>query len=147
LEVFPQDVFLRVGETHRFLVTAYDTDGWAEDFTHQVLYDAGQSPVASVSSSGLIEAKKPGETGVLIKAAGYLVRAGVGVLSETLKEFSGEVSLTSLSGTYTQMSADGPLAATKPARTPVVSQRPGAREALTPFQRLSLMLHATAPAS
>lgn len=87
LEVFPQDVFLRVGETHRFLVTAYHTDGWAEDFTHQVLYDPGQSSVASVSSSGLIEAKKPGETGVLIKAGGYLVRAGVGVLSEPLKEY------------------------------------------------------------
>ncbi|MEX2264849.1 MAG: DUF1553 domain-containing protein [Bryobacteraceae bacterium] len=87
LEVFPRDVFLRVGETHRFLVTAFNSDGSTEDFTHQVLYEPGQSSVASVSSSGLIEAKKPGETGVLIKAAGHLIRAGVGVLSDPLKEY------------------------------------------------------------
>jgi len=87
LEVFPRDVFLRAGETHRLLITAYSTDGSAEDFTHQVLYEPGQSSVATVSAGGLIEAKKPGETGVLIKAAGHLIRAGVGVLSDPLKEY------------------------------------------------------------
>lgn len=87
LEVFPRDVFLRAGETHRFLVTAYNTDGSTEDFTHQVLYEPSQSGVASVSSGGLIEAKKPGETGVLIKAAGHMIRAGVAVLSEPLKDY------------------------------------------------------------
>ncbi|HUQ90762.1 MAG TPA: DUF1553 domain-containing protein [Bryobacteraceae bacterium] len=87
LEVFPRDIFLRAGEKHRLLVTAFYEDGRAEDFTHQVLYEAGQSSVASVSSSGLVEAKKPGETGVLIKAVGNLVRAGVGVLGEPLKDY------------------------------------------------------------
>jgi hypothetical protein len=87
LEVFPRDVFLRPGETHRFLVTAHHSDGSAEDFTHQVLYESAQSAVAAVSSSGLIEARKPGETGVLIKATGHMIRAGVGVLSEPLKEY------------------------------------------------------------
>jgi hypothetical protein len=87
LEVFPRDVFLRAGEKHRFLVTAYYSDGSAEDFTHQVLYEPGQPSVVTVSSSGLIEAKRPGESGVLIKATGHLIRAGVGVLSEPLKDY------------------------------------------------------------
>jgi hypothetical protein len=87
LEVFPRDVFLRAGETQRFLVTAINTDGSTEDFTHQVLYEPGEAAVASVSSAGLIEAKKPGETGVLIKAAGQMIRAGIGVLSEPLSDY------------------------------------------------------------
>jgi len=87
LEVFPKDVFLRAGETHRLLVTAYYEDGKAEDFTHQVLYESGQSAVATVSSSGLVDAKKPGETGILIKAVGNLIRAGVNVLADPLKDY------------------------------------------------------------
>jgi hypothetical protein len=87
LEVFPKDVFLRVGETHRLLVTAYYQDGRAEDFTHQVLYETGQSSVATVSATGLVEAKKPGETGIMIKAVGNLIRAGVGVLADPLKDY------------------------------------------------------------
>ena len=87
LEVFPRDIFLRTGETHRLLVTAYYENGNAEDFTHQVLYETGQSSVAGVLSSGLIEAKKPGETGVLIKAAGNMIRAGVGVIADPLKDY------------------------------------------------------------
>lgn len=87
LEVFPKDLFLRAGETHRLLVTAYYEDGKVEDFTHQVLYESGQPGVAAVSSIGLVEAKKPGETGVLIKAVGNLIRAGVGVLAEPLKDY------------------------------------------------------------
>ncbi len=87
LEVSPRDAFLRVGETQRLLVTAYYTDNRAEDFTHQVLYEADQPGVAIISPNGLVEAKKPGETGVLIKAVGHLVRASVGVASEPLKDY------------------------------------------------------------
>jgi len=87
LEVVPKDVFLRAGETHRLLVTAYYEDGRAEDFTHQVLYETGQSSVATVSSAGLVEAKKPGETGIMIKAVGNLIRTGVGVLADPLKDY------------------------------------------------------------
>ncbi|MBL8215816.1 MAG: DUF1553 domain-containing protein [Bryobacterales bacterium] len=86
LEVFPQDVFLKAGEKHRLLVTAYYEDGRAEDFTHQVLYEA-QSGVVSVSAAGVVEAKKPGETGILIKAIGNLVRAGVGVMAEPMPNY------------------------------------------------------------
>src|SRR5215467_4122421 len=82
LEVFPKDLFLRAGETHRLLVTAYYENGKVEDFTHQVLYETGQSSVAAVAASGVVEAKKPGETGIMIKAVGNLIRVGVGVLAE-----------------------------------------------------------------
>ncbi len=86
LEVFPRDVFLRAGEKQRLLVTAFYEDGRAEDFTHQVLYEA-QSAVVSVLAGGIVEAKKPGETGVLIKAVGNLIRAGVGVLADPMPNY------------------------------------------------------------
>jgi hypothetical protein len=35
----------------------------------------------------VVEAKKPGETGILIKAVGNLIRTGVGVLAEPLKDY------------------------------------------------------------
>ena len=87
LEVFPRDVFLRFGETQRLLVTAYYENGRQEDFTHQVLYEVGQSTVANVSPGGVVEAKKPGETGVLIKAVGNLIRSGVAVAAEPMKDY------------------------------------------------------------
>lgn len=87
LEVFPKDLFLRAGESHRLLVTAYYENGKVEDFTHQVLYESGQSSVASVAASGVVEAKKPGETGILVKAVGNLIRVGVGVLAEPMKDY------------------------------------------------------------
>jgi hypothetical protein len=86
LEVFPNNIFLRAGEKQRLLVTAFYEDGRAEDFTHQVLYEP-QSGVVSVSAGGIVEAKKPGETGILIKAVGNLIRAGVGVLADPMPNY------------------------------------------------------------
>ncbi len=82
LATFPQDVVLEVGEKQRILVTAHFSDGSKEDFTHQVLYEVNEPEVGRVSAGGLIEAAKPGETAVFIKAAGRNARVGIGVAAE-----------------------------------------------------------------
>ena len=82
LKTFPQNVVLEQGETQRVLVTAHFSDGSKEDFTHQVLYEVNEPEVGRVSAGGLIEAAKPGETAVLIKAAGRNARVGIGVAAE-----------------------------------------------------------------
>ena len=87
LETFPKDVVLEQGETQRVLVTAHYSDGSQEDLTHQVLYEVNESSVAEVSAEGLIEAAKPGETAILIKAAGRNARVGVGVVAEPLANY------------------------------------------------------------
>ena len=89
LKVLPANSVLRPGEEQRLLVTAHFSDGHTEDFTHQVLYETSDSAVASVGPSGLIEARKPGETAVLIKAAGRTARTGVGVIAEPRPDYPG----------------------------------------------------------
>ena len=89
LKVVPASSVLRPGEEQRLLVTAHFSDGHTEDFTHQVVYETSDSAVASVGPSGLIEARKPGETAVLIKAAGRSARTGVGVIAEARPDYPG----------------------------------------------------------
>ena len=87
LETYPGDIVLEKGQKQRILVTAHFSDGRQEDFTHQVLYTVNETAVAAVSSAGVIEAGKPGETAVLIKAAGHNARVGVGVVAEALPNY------------------------------------------------------------
>ena len=87
LETFPAEVVLEHGARQRILVTAHMSDGTREDFTHQVLYEVNESEIADVSTAGVIEAAKPGETAVSIKAAGRNARVGVGVVAQPLKNY------------------------------------------------------------
>jgi len=87
LETFPTDVVLEQGHKQRILVTAHMSDGTQEDFTHQVLYEVNESEIADVSAGGAIEASKPGETAVMIKAAGRNARVGIGVVADALDNY------------------------------------------------------------
>lgn len=87
LETFPRDIVLPPGDRQRILVTARYSDGRTEDFTHRVLYQSNDGDIASVSSSGEIETKGPGETAVLIKAAGRSARIGVGVIGPPVANY------------------------------------------------------------
>ena len=87
LEAYPEGLVLDPGQQRRVLITAHYDDGRAEDFTHQVLYTVHDSGVAAVSADGKIEARKPGETAVLVKAAGRSVRIGVGVVGPPLERY------------------------------------------------------------
>ncbi len=87
LEIFPQEVALDPGRKQRILVTAHFSDGRREDFTHQVLYQVNEAEIVNVSAEGIIEAVEPGETAILIKAAGRSARVGVGVVAPPLSEY------------------------------------------------------------
>ena len=80
LEALPPRLFLRPGEEHQILVTGRLANGAEEDFSAQVLYELKGTEVAEVSPSGVVEAKGPGETAVLIRAAGRIASFQVGVI-------------------------------------------------------------------
>ena len=82
LEVFPLEAVLEPGQKQRILVTAHFSDGRREDFTHQVLYEVSEPGIAKVSTEGIVEAVKPGEAVIWIKAAGRNNQVGVGVVAE-----------------------------------------------------------------
>ncbi|MFN7925219.1 MAG: DUF1553 domain-containing protein [Bryobacteraceae bacterium] len=87
LEITPRLVTLAAGATHRLLVTATYSDGHTEDFTHQVTYGSNDSDTAKVDSAGVVTAVKPGETAVLVRAAGQAVAATIGVVSAPVARY------------------------------------------------------------
>lgn len=92
LETFPKDIVLSPGQKQRILVTARYSDGRAEDFTHRVLYTSNDREIATVSAAGEIETVKPGETAILIKAAGRNARIGVGVIGAPVANYPKTIS-------------------------------------------------------
>ena len=74
------------GEQH-LLVTAHFSDGHSEDFTHQSVYTINDGEVASIDASGLIKAKRRGETSILVRAAGQVASAGVGVIGDVIPNY------------------------------------------------------------
>jgi hypothetical protein len=87
LEIYPPMAVLGPGETHGFLITGHYSDGRTEDFTHQVLYSSNDSEVATVTGSGLVSAKRKGETAILIRAAGQVASAVVGVRGPAIARY------------------------------------------------------------
>ena len=87
LEVYPPMAIMPLPGSHRLLVTAWFTDGHAEDFTNQVLFSSNNGDVAGVSSDGLVKGKALGESSILIRAAGQLASAGVGVIGPPVAKY------------------------------------------------------------
>ena len=87
LEVFPPEAILEPGQKQRILVTAHFSDARREDFTHQVLYEVSEPGIAKVSAEGIVEAVKPGEALIRIRAAGRNAQVGVGVVAEPLEDY------------------------------------------------------------
>ena len=87
LELYPSMAMLPTHGEHRLLVTAHFSDGHTEDFTHQALYTVNDGEVASVSGSGLVSAKKLGETSVLVRAGGQVASASIGVIGPALSAY------------------------------------------------------------
>src|SRR5205823_8812662 len=59
------------GETQQIIVRALWSDGVVSDVTSVAVYDALNDSVAAVSPAGLITAKSPGETHVMIRFMGH----------------------------------------------------------------------------
>ncbi len=87
LEVFPATAVMPAGGKHRLLVTAHFSDGHTEDFTHNVLYSSNDDEVAAVGADGTVSARRLGETAILIRAAGQVASAGVGVVGAPLGSY------------------------------------------------------------
>ncbi|HTM51234.1 MAG TPA: DUF1549 and DUF1553 domain-containing protein [Bryobacteraceae bacterium] len=87
LELYPLTAIVPAGAEQRLLVTAHFTDGHAEDYTHQAMYTVNDGEIAAVSSGGLVSAKRRGETSILVRAAGLVASAGVGVIGPPVRNY------------------------------------------------------------
>ena len=87
VEVSPKEVVLEGGRGHQLEVTAYLANGRQEDITDQVRYISSNPEVANVSDTGLVEAKKTGETNILIRTPGYTLNADVGVIQKPIADY------------------------------------------------------------
>jgi len=87
LEVYPAAAIMPVDGQHRLLVTAHFNDGHTEDYTHQALYTSNDGEVATASADGIVSAKRRGETAILIRAAGQVASAGVGVIGPPVTDY------------------------------------------------------------
>ena len=87
LEASPSMTVLPLQGRRHLLVRAYFSDGHNEDFTHQVLYSINNGDVASVSADGVLSAKALGETAVLVRGAGQVSSAGIGVIGPPVPDY------------------------------------------------------------
>jgi hypothetical protein len=87
IEVFPKEAVLNAGGRQQLLVTAYLSNGSRQDMTEDVLYDSNNPAVVAVSDTGVVEAKRTGETAVLIRAAGHMLSTTIGVIQEPVTNY------------------------------------------------------------
>jgi len=87
VEVFPKEAVLDSAGKQQLLVTAHLSNGRQEDITDEVLYASNNSDVVKVSLEGLVEAVKPGESAVLIRAPGYNLSTSIGVVSQPVLNY------------------------------------------------------------
>ncbi len=92
LDVFPSMAILPVSGTRRLVITGHFSDGHTEDYTHQVLYAPNNGEVATVNAEGVVTGAAKGETAILIRAAGQVASAGVGVIGEPVRNYPKVVS-------------------------------------------------------
>jgi len=87
VEVTPREVVLEGGGQQQLIVTAYLSNGEREDLTERVRYITNDSDVAEVSETGVVQAKKTGETHILIRTPGYTISADVGVITTPIASY------------------------------------------------------------
>jgi hypothetical protein len=81
IDAFPGDRLLpKPGVTQRLLVTATLSDGTAVDVTDKALYSSNDDSVADVSPAGVVAARAPGETAIMIRHLGQVAVARIAVL-------------------------------------------------------------------
>lgn len=87
VEVLPREIVLQGGAQQQLVVTAHLSNGRQEDITEQVQYVTNNASVADVSETGVVQAKKKGETNILIRTPGYTLSADVGVVDKPIDEY------------------------------------------------------------
>lgn len=88
LEVDPPLAVVGPDSSATFRVTAVLANGTREDFTERVAFRSNNEEVAKVSPAGAVEAVAPGETAVVVRAAGHAVSARVAVVKNARRLFS-----------------------------------------------------------
>ena len=88
VEVLPKIVVLDTQGRQQLVVTGYLTDGRREDLTGQARFNSENSEVAEVSDSGLVQARKPGESNVFIRTSGgHPLNVNVGVVRHPIPNY------------------------------------------------------------
>ena len=87
LEVYPRERVLDLQGKQQILVTAHLSNGQQEDVTQQVVYESMNRSVVEVDEAGLVEARKTGETSVLIRAPGRAAAVRFGVIANPLPAY------------------------------------------------------------
>jgi hypothetical protein len=81
LEIEPAALVLDRKGKRQLLVTAVLGNGRRQDMTGKVLYVSRNEEVARVSPDGLVEAVRPGETAIVVRAAGQVATGSIGVIT------------------------------------------------------------------
>ena len=87
LEVLPKETILDGSGKQQLLVMAHLSDGTVEDVTGEALYSPTNSQIAKVTAEGLATAVQPGETAVVVRAAGQAVSTLIGVISKRVEKY------------------------------------------------------------
>jgi hypothetical protein len=71
IEVFPKQRTMALGGSQQLAVTAYYTDGRAEDVTHTAVYEANDKEIGRAEGTGRVSVfQQPGDVGVMIRYQG-----------------------------------------------------------------------------
>ena len=87
LEIFPREGVLDLKGRHQLLVTAFLSDGRRRDVTDQAYYTSNNPEVAKVTSEGIVEAVRAGETTVIVRAAGLAAVAIFAVIDKPIPNY------------------------------------------------------------
>ena len=80
--LFPKEKVLDAGSTHQMLITAHLANGRTQDLTHQASYQSSNKEIVTVTKSGHVQARSPGETTIIVRTAGHTVSARFGIISK-----------------------------------------------------------------
>jgi hypothetical protein len=89
LEVVPRErVLLSADALQQLVVLAHYADGTTADVTRKVRYQSNDDSIATVSTDGLVAAKRSGEAAILVRSLDQVTAARIGVsLSPTVRNY------------------------------------------------------------
>ena len=87
VEVFPREIVLDEDGVQQLVVSARLSGARLRDISEEVRYESQNPDVVRVNGNGLVMAVGPGETNVLVRAAGHTVHARIGVISDPIPNY------------------------------------------------------------
>ena len=87
VEVLPGETILDANGRQQLVVLAKLSDGTVEDVTSEASYSVSDVHVAKLTPDGLATALQPGETAIVVRAAGHAVSKMVSVMSKPAPDY------------------------------------------------------------